>query len=367
LIFGKNKKRVKEDDRSKLLISFPANSRYAESYRTMRTNLFFADMDNEIRSILVTSALEKEGKTSTVANLGYTIAQTERRVLVMDCDLRRPYLSTLLTETKGRGVSDLITDVFGAHLTRGGLADYGVGDLLLLARLQKRSARLDLEDDTTRTVIFFENGEIASVLRQSPAVTETPAGRPAAVKPGDAAREICAMTSGTFVFSPPALESGEGAVSGLKIDPETLREAARTTQTAHRYCHAAIESAVLPTETENLFVLPSGKVPPNPAEMAGSRRMAYLVGYLKTRFDFIIIDTPPVTPASDALIMAPLVDGTLFVVKSGHTDRKIIQNAVDQFAAVKQPIIGAVISQVDMKKEGYYRYYNKYYSSYHGQ
>jgi Mrp family chromosome partitioning ATPase len=80
LIFRKAKKKVKEVDRSKLLMSFPSNSRYAESFRTLRTNLFFSDMDNEIRSILVTSAVEKEGKTSVAANLGYTIAQTDRRV-----------------------------------------------------------------------------------------------------------------------------------------------------------------------------------------------------------------------------------------------------------------------------------------------
>jgi len=360
LIFRKKRKREKDTDRSRLLIDFPPNSRYAESFRTMRTNLFFSDMDSEIRAILVTSALEKEGKTNTVANLGYAVAQTERRVLVMDCDLRRPYLGSLLTESAGRGVSELITDVFGAHLTRGSLADYAVGDLLLLARLQKRSARLDLADETARTVLFFENGEIASIRWQR-------RGKASEVQPADAVKQICGMTSGKFLFSPPALESGGGAVSGLEIDPETLQDAVKTAQTAHRFCHAAIDSAILPTEAENLFVLPSGQVPPNPAEMAGSRRMAYLVDYLKTRFDFLIIDSPPVTPASDALIMAPLVDGTLFVVKSGHTDRKIIQNAVDQFEAVNQPILGAVISQVDMKKEGYYRYYNKYYASYHGQ
>lgn len=101
--------------------------------------------------------------------------------------------------------------------------------------------------------------------------------------------------------------------------------------------------------------------------MAGSQRMDFLIQNLKTRFDFIIIDTPPVTPATDALLISPKTDGTVFVIRSGHTDRKIIQNAIDQYQAAKQNIIGTVLNQVDMKKEGYYRYYQKYYSSYYGK
>jgi len=410
LIFRKsNRKREKEADRARLLINFPPNSRYAESFRTLRTNLFFTDMNNEIRSILVTSTVEKEGKTNVAANLGYTIAQTERRVLLMDCDLRRPYLSPLLAETGGRGVSELMTEVFGIHLSRGSLEDYSVGDLILLARLQKRSARLDLENEKTQAVIFFENGKmadiywknrpnskrLASTLVRENLLTEKQAGlalshqkksvhqlgyilqtmglvskkdlsRVLSVQIIEAIREVCAMESGEFVFSPPGRESVRSA-SIQNMDLEKLFDEFNTGETPNKYCHAAIESAILPTEAENLYVLASGSAPANPAEMVGSRRMAYLIDYLKTRFDFIIIDTPPVTPASDALILAPMVDGTLFVIKSGHTDRKIIQNAVDQFTAAKQPIIGLVLNQVDMKKEGYYRYYNKYYSSYYGR
>jgi len=366
-------------------------------------------MNNEIRSILVTSTVEKEGKTNIAANLGHTIAQTDRRVLLMDCDLRRPYLSPLLTETQGRGVSELITEVFGIHLSRGNLEDYSVGDLITLTHLQKRSARLDLENEKTQVVIFFENGKmadiywknrptskrLASILVREKFLTEKQAGlalshqkksvhqlgyilqtmglvskkdlsRVLSIQIIEAIRETCAMESGEFHFSPPVRESVRSA-SIQNMELEKLFNEFNTGETTNKYCHAAIENAIMPTEVENLFVLPSGSAPSNPAELVGSRRMTYLIDYLKTRFDFIIIDAPPVTPASDALIMGPMVDGTLFVIKSGHTDRKIIQNAVDQFTAAKLPIIGLVLNQVDMKKEGYYRYYNKYYSSYYGR
>jgi capsular exopolysaccharide synthesis family protein len=409
LIFRRDQKRVKEVDRTKLLISLPPNSRYAESFRTLRTNLFFSDMDNEIRSILVTSTLEKEGKTTVGVNLGYTIAQTDRRVLLMDCDLRRPYLSSLMAENRGPGVSGLVTEVFGVHLSKGSLEEYTVVDLILLARLQKRTTRLDLENEKTQAVIFFDNGrmtdiywknrpdgkKLASTLVREKLLTEKQASlalshqkksvhqlgyilqsmgfvskkeltRVLFVHTIEAIREVGNIESGAFSFSPPARETGRSAALGT-LDLEKLFDEYNTGANEYKYCHAAIENAILPTEAENLFVLPSGGVPVNPAELAGSGRMAFLIDYLKTRFDFIIIDTPPVTPASDALIMAPMVDGTLFVIRSGHTDRKIIQDAVDQFKAVKQPIVGIVLNQVDMKKEGYYRYYQKYYSSYYGR
>lgn len=366
-------------------------------------------MDNEIRSILVTSAVEKEGKTSVSANLGYAIAQTDRRVLLIDCDLRRSYMSTLIADGTKKGVSDLVTDVFGIHLSKGSLEEYSLQDLILLARLQKRSARLDLENEKTQAVIFFENGKmidifwknrpdvkkLASTLVREKLLTEKQAdlalshqkksvhqlgyilkamgfvskkelSRVLFMHIIESIQEVGNMESGSFSFSPPVRKTGKSATLD-NLDLEKLFEEYKTGDNDHKYCDAAIKSAIIPTEAENLFVLPSGGVPANPSELVGSGWMTFLIDYLKTWFDFIIIDTPPVIPASDALILAPRVDGTLFVIKSGHTDRKIILSAVDQFKAAKQPIIGIVLNQVDMKKEGYYRYYQKYYSSYYGR
>lgn len=409
MIFRKKRKKKKQLDPSKLLFSFPSNSRYAESFRTLRTNLFFSGMDKEIRSILVTSALEREGKTNTVINLGHAIAQTDRRVLLIDCDLRRPSLSHLVAKTHAQGVCELMVDVFGIHLTQGSLEDYTVGDLILLARLQKRTARLDLENDATRAAMVFEKGRLtdmvwknrpdagslATALVRENRITKEQAGRALShqkktgqrldhvlqtmglvsrkdlsralsVQAIDTIEQVSAMTQGTFAFSQPSEEPGKSAAAA-PVDMEKLFDEFNTGETTYKYCQAAIEKAIAPTEEDNLFILPAGAVPANPAETVGSGRMAFLIDYLKTRFDFVIIDSPPVTPASDALVLAPRVDGTLFVIKSGHSDRKIVQDAVDQFQAANQPILGMVLNQVNMKKEGYYRYYQKYYNSYYGR
>ena len=76
-----------------LLVNYSSKSRYAESYRTLRTNIHFSMMEKGLHSLIITSSLPGEGKTNTVANLAYTIAQTGKSVLMVDADLRKPGLS----------------------------------------------------------------------------------------------------------------------------------------------------------------------------------------------------------------------------------------------------------------------------------
>lgn len=408
MIFRNKKKRSRETDRDILLFNLPQNSRFAESYRTLRTNLFFSDMDDEVKSVVVTSSVEKEGKTTTAINLAHTIAQTDRQVLLLDCDLRRPFLTTLVTDNPELGVTELITEVFGVHLTKGSLDEFTIADLIQLTQLQKRSARLELTNKETRAAIVFDRGkmtdiswinrpeskQLANILIRENLITEEQArlalssqktsdrylgsvlhtmglvskkdlAQALSLHTIEAIRAVSAMESGSFEFSPPPKDAAELA-RHQTMDIEKLFEEFNDGENTLRYCSTAINRAILPTDVENLFIMPAGKTPPNPSEVVGSSRMAFLIETLKSRFDFIIIDTPPVTPATDALLIAPMVDGAVLVVKSGNTDRKIIQDAIDQFKAVKQPILGIVLNQVDMKKEGYYKYYQKYYTSYYG-
>lgn len=392
MIFRNKKKRSRETDREILLFNLPQNSRFAESYRTLRTNLFFSDMDDEIKSVVVTSSVEKEGKTTTAINLAHTIAQTDRQVLLLDCDLRRPFLTTLVTDNPELGVTELITEVFGVHLTKGSLDEFTIADLIQLTQLQKRSARLELTNKETRAAIVFDRGkmtdiswinrpeskQLANILIRENLITEEQArlalssqktsdrylgsvlhtmglvskkdlAQALSLHTIQAIRAVSAMESGSFEFSPPPKDAAELA-RHQTMDIEKLFEEFNDGENTLRYCSTAINRAILPTDVENLFIMPAGKTPPNPSEVVGSSRMAFLIETLKSRFDFIIIDTPPVTPATDALLLAPMVDGAVLVVKSGNTDRKIIQDAIDQFKAVKQPILGIVLNQVDMKR-----------------
>ena len=80
----------------------------------------------------------------------------------------------------------------------------------------------------------------------------------------------------------------------------------------------------------------------------------------------LIIDSSPVMPTSDALIIASLMDGVLLISRSGMINRKMVIKTVEQLQNAQANIMGIVLNRVDIKKEGYYKYYNKYYSKYYG-
>lgn len=109
----------------------------------------------------------------------------------------------------------------------------------------------------------------------------------------------------------------------------------------------------------NLWVMTAGDIPPNPAELLGSPNMTETVKTLGTVFDAIILDLPPVTAVSDALIVSKLVDGMLIVVKQNYCDRRSIDEVVRQLRFVDGKILGFVMTGADTQKKAY-----KHYGSY---
>ncbi len=115
-----------------------------------------------------------------------------------------------------------------------------------------------------------------------------------------------------------------------------------------------LAKAVRRPDVENLLVLPSGPVPPNPAELLASNTMARLLEELRANADFVIIDTPPLLAVSDALVLAPKSDGTLFVADAGTTTRSAIRHARQQLDQVGARVVGAVLNDLDTSSARYY-------------
>jgi len=203
----------------------------AEAYRALRTNLTFAALDKPIETLVVTSAAPGEGKSTTLANLAVTMAQGERRTILVDADLRRPSLH----------------EIFGAPNSRG------------------------------LTTMFVE---------------------PEAME------------------DPPLVETG----------------------------------------VENLHLLPSGPIPPNPADLLGSRRMEEVISTLRQRADIVLFDAPPVVAVTDAAVLGTKVDGVLLVVRAGRTRRDHAQRARELLERVHVRVVGAVLTNapVDVALGGYY-------------
>ena len=123
------------------------------------------------------------------------------------------------------------------------------------------------------------------------------------------------------------------------------------------------------TGIPGLAVLPAGMIPPNPAELLGSKRFDEYFATLSEHFDYVIIDSPPVLAVADASILANTASGVVFVVGADQTSRHAARAAIDQLHAVQAHVIGAVLNRVDLEHNPYYysTYYRKEYSRYYAQ
>jgi non-specific protein-tyrosine kinase len=122
-----------------------------------------------------------------------------------------------------------------------------------------------------------------------------------------------------------------------------------------------------PTEVENLWLLASGPLPPNPAELLGSDRMAAVIEELQAQADMVLLDSPPVLVVADALILSNRVDGVLLVNDAGRTRRSEARHAAEEFRRVRANLLGVVLNRLPRGRGGYYRNHYHYYRSEDGQ
>jgi capsular exopolysaccharide synthesis family protein len=220
------------EDRSSALITIThPRSPVSEAFRTLRTNLEFTSLDKPLRSMVVTSASPEEGKSTTLANLAVTIAQAGKRVLLVDCDLRRPSLH----------------QIFNARPTPG-----------------------------------FTN----------------------------------MMRDDALMNQPPLQE----------------------------------------TMVPNLWLLTSGTIPPNPAELIASRRMSEVIAALQQHADIVLFDAPPVIAVTDAAVLSSKVDAVLLVISAGKTKRDHAKKAKALLEKVNAHLIGTVLNNVK-GEAALYQYY----------
>jgi len=213
----------------------------AEAFRALRTKLIFSDSSAELKTLLVTSAVENEGKTTLAANLAVAYAQQGLRVLLVDGDMRRANLHRVFDVNRAPGLSTLL--------------------------------------------------------------------------------------------------------SGAAIPAQAI----------HR------------TKIENLWLLPAGASPANPAEMLGAASVPAVLEFLAKEYDVVVIDSPPVLAAADASIIGALSHGVLMVVRAGRAEREVVRAAYDQLSDVGATVVGAALNDPDgeiVRSGGAYYFYG--YAGAHG-
>jgi polysaccharide biosynthesis transport protein len=225
-----------------LLINNTGSTVQAEAYKHLRTSILLSTAGRPPKSLLVTSSVPAEGKTTTVINTATVLAQTGAQVLVIDADMRRPRLHQVLDMDNEEGLSAI------------------------------------LSSDLTE----------ADVL------------------------------------------------SKIKKYRDT-----------------------------NIYLLSSGAIPPNPAELLGSSQMRELLAIVGENFNYIVIDSPPIASFTDGVLISALVDGVLLVVHGGKTSRQVVKRARQMLHEIGAKIIGVVLNKAEMRAGvDYYYHYgsNGYYS-----
>lgn len=124
-----------------------------------------------------------------------------------------------------------------------------------------------------------------------------------------------------------------------------------------------IEEVIQPTEVPNLSVILSGPIPPNPSELLASDKMKHLIEEVRSKYAFVIFDSPPVLAVTDAIVLAASADGVVLTIHGGVTPRELVQRSAERLRHSNIPVLGALLNNLDLQQYGY-TYRKSYYDYY---
>ena len=220
------------------IVANKPNATASESFKALRTRVMYSKIGSELKSILVTSSVPSEGKTTVALNLAGSFAQADKKVLLLDCDLRKPRIHSIFETERFPGLSDYL----------------------------------------------FSNVTLDGIIRS--------------------------------------------------------------------------------TKLKNLDYITSGTIPPNPSELLGSQQMYDFLQMLKTKYDMLIMDSPPFISVTDAEILSRISDGTILVVQANKTPMEAFLKTYDRIINIDpHKFLGSLLNNFSLKSAyGYYYNYYYYYS-----
>lgn len=125
-----------------------------------------------------------------------------------------------------------------------------------------------------------------------------------------------------------------------------------------------LEDIIYSTELSSGFMIPVATHIANPSLLLEGERFAKLMSYCREQFDYVLVDTPPLMNVADSLNIATHCDGTVLVVRSGATSRRLVENSIQMLKKTETPLLGTVLNRVDTSRKSYQYYYKRYYSKY---
>jgi capsular exopolysaccharide synthesis family protein len=124
---------------------------------------------------------------------------------------------------------------------------------------------------------------------------------------------------------------------------------------------ADVLAVVQHDEKSKLYLMPSGPVPPNPAELIGSEQMTSLLKKLSNHFTHVVIDSPPIASFTDGVLIASMVDGVILVVHAGKSSRQVVKRSKQLLNDIGAKVLGVVLNNVNLRSQDNYYYYQTYY------
>ena len=126
---------------------------------------------------------------------------------------------------------------------------------------------------------------------------------------------------------------------------------------------ADFDEVIKKSSIEGISLIPGGTYPPNPSELLSSHKMNELVDKTKSKFDFVLFDTPPVAVVTDAVVLSKFIDGAILVIESGKTSKRIIPRVIQVLEDAKTKVIGTILNKISISNRSYHYYY---YANYYG-
>jgi succinoglycan biosynthesis transport protein ExoP len=169
-----------------------------------------------------------------------------------------------------------------------------------------------------------------------------------------------------------AFTSAQGGYTTLIVDADLRRPVQHTLfdlsnkvgLTNYLTTEMSLNDVILPTSVENLSLLPSGILPSDAVGILNSQRMSDMIAELKSRYDIIFFDSPPMLGVSDASVLASEVDQTIIVVQHRRFPRAMLSRVKQAVTGVGGNVLGVVLNNVDLKHDQNYYYYTNYYGYY---
>ena len=324
-------------------------------------------------------------------------ARAGLRVLMVDCDLQRPALHHLFGVKNEGGLARAMTQIFSHTIDNGRLDEYSVDDLFFLIALKKRDGQLTITNDTQAMTAAFQNGRLLHIENQNNPVanrlgimllrggfitesqleeamerhqrTGQPLGYilinagyitqdklqgPLRLQMEEHLQKLFSWKHGSFVFKPGKVETYENERINFSEDySQIIRRLGHLA--GSRLLESEILSRVKSCSEGNVYVLPAGMAPSTSNGHVNLALLAKYLDILKQRFDVVLMDTPPLLDAAGAAPLCALADGVIFVVKAGHLSVKVLNEAKTGLSEAKANIIGAVLNEVKVGQQYYYK------------